>query len=268
MTSHGRKNGDKPSHPIPLWNGVFEHYDRIGDALWEFAWCIDAVTVERDGMGLVLGGSPVKLAVIVKALKGRGKETVRRHLKKLVDGKYIRVRRTPYGQVIEVLNSKKFGIWKKEKLQNDDSHSQQKLQNGASLMVEKHIHEPEKPKFEPEKHQNDVSKEDAAVTQHKDAAVAATPSTANLTPWKVLGSDLPMGSPRFQKIFEHYFSTRNGNPLSEAMERAIQAANKLNIGVPPKFFEAKRIVERREAEELTASSVSAIPELEAEPWAN
>lgn len=112
--THGRKYGEKDSHPIPLWNGVFEHYERIGDALWEFAWCIDAVTAERDGMGMVLGGSPVKLGVIVKAIKGRGKETVRRHLKKLADGKYIRMRRTPYGQVIEVLNSKKFGIWKRE----------------------------------------------------------------------------------------------------------------------------------------------------------
>jgi len=75
-----------------------------------------------------------------------------------------------------------------------------------------------------------------------------------------------MGSPRFQKIFEHYFAARNGNLLSDAMERAIQRANKEGVKVPPKFFEAKRGVERREAEEFAAPG-EVIPELEAEPWA-
>jgi hypothetical protein len=253
MTPHGRKYGEKDSHPIPLWNGVFEHYDRIGDALWEFLWCIDAITKEEDGIGLVLGGAPVKLKRIVADLKA-DKETVRRHLKNLADENYIRVRRTPYGQIIEVLNSKKFGIWHKEK-----------PQNAVSPHVEKLIHEPEKPIHEPEKPQNAVSKEDAAVTQQEDAAGKPSASDS-LNPWKVLGSDLPMGSPRFQRLFEQYFATRNGNPLSEAMERTIQMANKEGMKVPPPFFEAKREVERREKEELAAPSDD-IPVLEAEPWA-
>jgi hypothetical protein len=75
-----------------------------------------------------------------------------------------------------------------------------------------------------------------------------------------------MGSPKFQRIVEHFFATRNGNPLSDAMERAIQLANKRGVKVPPPFFDAKRVIERREAEEVSAPS-EVIPELEAEPWA-
>ena len=74
-----------------------------------------------------------------------------------------------------------------------------------------------------------------------------------------------MGSPRFQRIFEHFGATRNGNSLSDAMERAIQSANKRGVKVPPKFFEAKRTVERREVEESAAPATER-PELEELPW--
>ncbi len=131
--THGRKYGERDSHPIPLWNGVFEHYDRIGDALWEFAWCIDRITEERDDIGIVLGGSPVKLRTIVDALKGSRKETVRRHMDSLERENYIRRRRTPFGHVIEVLNSRKFGIWKKEKPKNDVSPSLRNLRQRLTL---------------------------------------------------------------------------------------------------------------------------------------
>jgi hypothetical protein len=256
VTNHGRKYGEKDSHPIPVWNGVFEHYDRIGDALWEFAWCIDKITEERDGIGIVLGGSPIKLRAIVEALRGSNRETVRRHLDSLEKENFIRRRRTPYGHVVEVLNSRKFGIWKKEKPQND-----------VSPVAEKHGFVQEKPKSVQEKHGFVVYKEDAAGTQQKDAAVTAAPPFENLNPWKVLGSDLPMGSPRFQRVVEHYVATRNGNILSEAMERAIQRALKTGIAVPPPFYDAKRNVERREAEELAFPLGIERPELEELPWA-
>ncbi len=87
-----------------------------------------------------------------------------------------------------------------------------------------------------------------------------------MNPWKLMGSDLPMGSPRFQEIVEHYAATRNGNCLSDAMERAIQRANKERVTVPRPFFDAKRLVERRESEEASPPT-EVIPELEAEPWA-
>ena len=159
MTGHNRKYGEKDSHPIPLWNGVFEHYDRIGDALWEFAWCIDRITEERDGVGIVLGGSPVKVSAIVDTMKGSNRESVRRHLDSLEKENYIRRRRTPYGHVIEVLNSRKFGIWK---------HCKEKPQNDVSPPREKHEFEQEKPKSVQEKHEFVINKEDSAVTQQKD----------------------------------------------------------------------------------------------------
>ena len=119
-------------------------------------WCIDKITEERDGVGVVLGGSPVKLRAVVDALKGSNRETVRRHLDKLEKEKYIRRRRTPYGHVIEVLNSRKFGIWKRSK---------EKPQIGVSEGVEKHG-------FVQEKHGFVVYKEDSAETQQKDAAAS------------------------------------------------------------------------------------------------
>jgi hypothetical protein len=134
------------SHAIPVWNGIFEHRKKIGEALWEFLWCLDRITSERDAIGLVFGGAPVKIERIIADLGG-DKESIRRHLKKLESGKYIRTRRTPYGQVIEVLNSRKFGVF-------------QKPQSAGSLTGEKPTGEREKPIYESEKPQSAVSKED------------------------------------------------------------------------------------------------------------
>jgi hypothetical protein len=100
----------------------------------------------------------------------------------------------------------------------------------------------------------------------KRSEVEGSAAADSLNPWKILGSDLPMGSPKFQAIFGHYFATRNGNPLSEAMERAIQRANKDAVKVPPQFFEAKRTVERRESEEFAGHAETERPELEELPW--
>jgi len=142
------------SFAIPVWNGIFEHYGRIGEALWEFLWCVDGITKEVEGVGLVHGGAPVKLERIVCDLNG-DKETVRRHLKKLEAERYIEVRRTPYGQVIKVLNSRKFGIWKKQKLQSAVSQE-------PTGEPQKLTYESEKPTGESEKPHFAVSKEDSA----------------------------------------------------------------------------------------------------------
>jgi hypothetical protein len=108
------------------------------------------------------------------------------------------------------------------------------------------------------------TKEEAKLSKRREVVGATAPDSSN--PWKVLGSDLPMGSPKFQKIFEHYFATRNGNPVSDAMERAIQLANKQGVRVPKPFFDAKRTIERREAEELASLAGVERPELEELPW--
>jgi hypothetical protein len=247
VTGHGRKFGKKDSHPLPFWNGGFEHYERIGDALWEFLWCIDAITNEKDGIGLVLGGTPVKLQRIVSDLKGADKETVRRHLKRLADRQYIRVRRTPYGQVIEVLNSKKFKIWKKEKPQN--------------AVSEKHIHESEKHIHEREKLQNAVSKEDSAVTQHKDAAVrGASPTiweTAEIAP-----SSVPA---EFRELCEGFWAKRNGTPIFELMGLCLDGWKALGNDKYPRAFSAAKAKFKNQASPNTTNSPQ-LEELEALPW--
>jgi hypothetical protein len=254
--THGRKYGEKESRPIPVWNGVLEHRRKIKSALWEFVWCLDKITEEDEtGTGWVLGKAPVKSARIAEDLE-ENEKTVRDNLIKLREGKYITLRRTPYGFVIGVSNSKKFGIWR-SKESGEKARSDNRERRKGPITPEKSSD------LTGEKLRN---KEDAAVDATVDAAVAAAPPTDGLNPWKVLGSDLPMGSPRFQKIFEHYYATRNGNSLSDAMERAIQRANKTGARVPPPFFDAKRAVERREAEELTSPADTERPELEELPW--
>jgi hypothetical protein len=247
MMNHGRRYGQKDSHPIPLWNGVFEHYGRIGDALWEFLWCIDAITNEKDGIGLVLGGAPVKLKRIVADLKA-DKETVRRHLKNLADENYIRVRRTPYGQVIEVLNSRKFGIWRKEKPQNT-----------VSLPREKPIHEPEKPIHEPEKPQNAVSKEDSAVTQQEDAA--AEPPARNSELWNLLGVRPEKMPPGFRELCEGLYANKNGQPLSEFVGTCMDSWEVLGGKKQPREFvqAANRI--REQEKNPPAIPIKPLPEM-------
>jgi hypothetical protein len=119
-------------------------------------WCVDAVTKEKDGVGLVHGGAPVKLARILADLKGADRESIRRHLEKLAKAGYLRTKRTPYGQTIEVLNSKKFNIWRKEKPQKTVSQPPEEKPQKAVSRPE------EKPLFEAEKPQIAVSKEDSA----------------------------------------------------------------------------------------------------------
>jgi hypothetical protein len=241
--THGRKYGEKDSHPIPLWNGVFEHYDRIGDAFWEFAWCIDKVTEERDGVGIVLGGAPVKVPTIVADLKGSRRETVRRHMDVLESENYIRRRRTPYGHVIEVLNSRKFGIWKREK-----------PQNSVSLTGEKPIFGVEKPTGGCQKPKIDTNKEDTAVTQQY-SAVAVFWKEAGINPASLAGP--------FRKTCEDLLPTRNGQRLGEFMGACMDAWKVLGGKTyPPAFAKAKARIVAKEKEQ-----VGRLPELEALPWA-
>jgi hypothetical protein len=247
--SHGRKYGEKDSHPIPLWNGVFEHYDRIGDALWEFAWCIDRITEERDGVGIVLGGSPVKLRAIVDALKGSSKETVRRHMDSLEEENYIRRRRTAYGHVIEVLNSRKFGIWK---------HSKEKPQNDVSRPPEKPIYGSEKPKFGSEKPKNSINKEDSAVDSAVDAAVERTADGSEL--WNLIGVPPQKMPPEFRELCEGLHANKNGQPMSEFVGVCMDVWESRRNTIPPQFAKAAAAIREREKGEKTTKPE--MPELE------
>ncbi len=121
MTPHNRKYGEKQSCPFPVWNGRLDgkHRSRIGAALWEYDWCIDRTTRELDGVGFVLDGRPVTAQYIADTFNTDGfsvsEKTVRCHLKQLARHGYLRLKLAPYGFIIHVVNSAKFGIWKSHK---------------------------------------------------------------------------------------------------------------------------------------------------------
>jgi len=246
VTDHGRKYGDRQSHPIPVWNGIFEHYGRIRDALWEFEWCIDRITEEQKGIGLVLGGAPVKISTIVADLKGSQKETVRRHLEHLEGEKYIRRRRTAYGHVIEVLNSRKFGIWRKEKPQND-----------ASLSQEKPICGSQKPTGGSQKPKIDTNKEDSAVTQ-QDTAVAGRPDV-----WEFLGVDHSGLTPSISELCRNFYRSKNGQTPVEFIGECMDGIEALRERIPAAIAARAKTLRSQAGTMVKAT----MPELEAEPWA-
>lgn len=261
MTAHGRKRGDKLSYPICVWSGIFDHYDKIGPAIWEFLWLVDAITLEENGIGWVYGKSPFKIERIVNDLRGSTRRTVERNLARLKNGGYITTQKARYGIVVGVVNSRKI----RPRMNLPDTPKVASLapshaKNGGTNT----------PKMADLAAKNggtgDSILMDNAVRQSSRTG-EPTAAADSPTIWKLLGSDLPMGSLGFQKLFEHYAATRNGNPMSEAMERTIQASSKRGVKVPPPFYEAKRRVERREAGEFAAPTGNEIPELEAEPWA-
>jgi hypothetical protein len=232
LTSHGRKYGEKESRPIPVWNGVLEHCSRIACAIWVFLWCIDKVTEEREGSGIVFGGAPVKMSKIAADLE-IGEHSVRRHFDQLEHERYIRRRRTPYGFVIEVLNSRKFEIW----------HSRENVKSGRSLPRESVQERPVSPTpLASLTDENGRNKEDAAVDSAIDAAGQAA------TSWRAIGTD-KLGTPRFRSRWEFLFAHRNGNPISDAMERCIVSCQESGIPVPKPFYDAKRRVEATEKDE-------------------
>lgn len=102
----------KKTFRIPVSTGIFDHCLRIGGAIWLLLFCIDRTTEEvrmPDGRytGRVLGGRPLRDAEVA-AIFGCSTRTVMRWRRRLTRGGYIRSRRTPYGSVIEVVNSQKW----------------------------------------------------------------------------------------------------------------------------------------------------------------
>jgi len=100
---------DKKSWPFPIYSGLLQdgHKKKIGDALWEFLWCIDRTTTEENGIGWVLGKKPITLDEIAKTL-GDSRRTTQRHLEVLKEQGYITIKRASKGLIIGVLKSKKW----------------------------------------------------------------------------------------------------------------------------------------------------------------
>ncbi len=107
--------GPKVNYVIPVSNGILEHREKIGPAIWLFLLLIDWVTAEQDGIGLVLGGKPVKVEKIMEVLR-LGNRQVRKQIQRLESHGYIRLRRNPYGFSISVTKSKKRDRYKSASL--------------------------------------------------------------------------------------------------------------------------------------------------------
>ncbi len=110
-------NGSRPgeiNYLIPISNGLLcsEHRKRIGIAIWEFAWLIDRTTKEEDGVGIVLGGKPIKYSEIASDL-GISKRTAAENCRRLAKEGYIRLDQAPHGNKFWVAKSKKF-TWKRQ----------------------------------------------------------------------------------------------------------------------------------------------------------
>jgi hypothetical protein len=84
---------------LPVWNGILKHQVKMGMAIWLYLWCLDKITFEQDGVGHALGGAPVKVGKIADEL-GRSSRALRTDLR-ILRTKYLKLRWTPYGYVIE-----------------------------------------------------------------------------------------------------------------------------------------------------------------------
>lgn len=94
---------------ITVSNGLLKdgHRKRMGEAVWEFMWCIDRVTrIDEFGKGWVLGGKPIKLRELAQDM-GVHFTTVSRNLAKLKDQGYLELKYAPNGIIILVNKAKK-----------------------------------------------------------------------------------------------------------------------------------------------------------------
>ncbi|WP_240421626.1 hypothetical protein [Paenibacillus periandrae] len=141
------------NHIIPVSSGLFEHRERIGPALWEFLWCIDAVTSEEidtqgNHWGLVHGGAIVKYERIAQEAM-TSERTVKRNMALLMDEGYIETVRTARGYIIKLAKNKK-DIFKKRSA-NSGTSQESDIQKVA------HHNESEVPYVAPLKDFKDLS---------------------------------------------------------------------------------------------------------------
>lgn len=94
---------------IEIKNDLLEakHVDSMGQAVWLYMWLIDHMTsINEDGVGLILGGKPIKYLEISREL-GISQDTYTRWIDKLLEYPYIIITRASYGIVFKVLKAKK-----------------------------------------------------------------------------------------------------------------------------------------------------------------
>lgn len=106
---------------IEIKNNLLErkHFVAMGMSVWLYMWLIDRMTsIGEDGIGLVLGGKPIKYDEIKKEF-GISQSTYTRWIDQLEKYPYIKAIRTPYGISYRVFKAHK--RFKKRIPKNDES---------------------------------------------------------------------------------------------------------------------------------------------------
>ena len=221
------------SYPFPVWSGLIAatHRKRIGIAIWMFLWLLDRTTGEKDGVGIVLGGRPVKDEEIATSL-GVHKNSVATDRLTLLKGDYVAVVRTPYGYTYRVRKSRKFGIWGRKR----------DLQKPVVLPSidpqETVIPDPQKP-VETKK----------TMHKHHAAKAAGIDDNSKEGVWGFLGID-PCGPLPFRTLLESCWTSRNGDLPSVVIGRALDAWEDTEGNKPPRcvaLFKALAGLRKRES---------------------
>lgn len=250
-----RMNGAKPSYPFPVWNGLLKHRAKMKQAIWTFLWCIDAITKEENGVGFVLGGAPVKVSRIAADLSGPRQRIhpnlVYRELRTLRRDGYITVKRTSYGLVITVRNSRKFRPRSRvaDAPKEIDRKRSRRLtvlgQNKEDIAVDRE-------KTKETKSPSPTFSQDQVIVDVADngAAARSSPSFDGIEKeaFAVLGFDKPAGNWKFREAWVRCFAEwkASGKPyITETMEQFIQGCEG-RIGVPRFFYESKKEIEQQE----------------------
>jgi hypothetical protein len=220
MTHHHRKNGQRQSQPICLWNGILEikHRDRMGKhtALWLYLEMLDKITLEdSQGVGWLLGKKPIKLQEFGGTLR-----TNHRFFRTLLRFGYIVVRRTPYGYVIGVTNSRKlrFGRLANVGQSGVANSGKSQAQSGQSrpgrLATSGHY------------------KEDNAV----DNAVS---SVRFASFWQALEVDPKRLPPALRRVCEDRYRTKGDQSPVDFLSACMDAIQGKGWRIPPQLAQAK-----------------------------
>ena len=234
--------GEKVSRPFPVWNGLLEkkHFERIGPALWVYEWLLDRITKEAKGVGLVLGGRPIKASEIAETY-GIHERTARAHIDRLKKNGYLTVTLAPYGLIIRVLNSMKFGIWRPSNRSDRNALPQdQRSEENYGEVGRKTVG-------------GWKESSDVISTQQDSAQNAVAEPLATSDLWNLIGVSAGRMPPAFRDLCEHLYPTRNGKPLAAFMGTCLDAwAAMGEKRYPPEFARAKARIVASEKEKASA----------------
>jgi len=92
-----------------LRGGLFEqrHCVRMGASIWLYGWLVLRQTSQHEGMGWVLGGSPITYREIEEET-GFNRRTLERWMRDLRRTGYIETETAPAGIVVRITKAKKF----------------------------------------------------------------------------------------------------------------------------------------------------------------